>query len=285
MNTNPNLNGSLSTVDSIFTNVIMNTNGGACPNHRGGAYMTHATSSVICDPLNHVVDERDKVRASPSFLNDSEPPSYFEAVGIIPNGIQVIGGSSRLQSLGQRMNQPKPKATSSHIYQNHSYASSMNKSISMTSQAPSPLPYQQQQQQPSMSTSISHQPNHQRQHVMRAHHLPPIYQQAGNASYSYSSHALGNNSHVNNSNSSTVESQSQKPSETYLIWSIFTTIYCVIIGVPALVLSIQVYHYNKQGEYQKAFNKSKLARNVNFAGLFVGIVYLAIGFLACFLPR
>jgi len=80
-------------------------------------------------------------------------------------------------------------------------------------------------------------------------------------------------------------SGSLKPSETYIFWSVFTTIYCVFIGMVALVFSLKVKHYNKVGLFQKANSASKIARNFNIAGLLFGVVYLAIGLLVCFLPR
>ncbi len=113
--------------------------------------------------------------------------------------------------------------------------------------------------------------NHQRHHYIRTENLPAsIYCQNSSNSHRFQFH------NTTNSN--------LKPSETYLFWSIFTTIYCVFIGVVALVLSIQVYHYNKKANYQRAHTKSKLCRNFNIAGLFFGIVYLTIGIVACLVP-
>lgn len=130
-----------------------------------------------------------------------------------------------------------------------------------------PHPMQlQQAEEDSKDTSFNfNQPavfNHQRHHYIRTQHLPAsIYS--------------------NNQNRMNIN----LPSETYLVWSIFTTVYCVFIGIIALILSIQIYHYNKQENYQKAFHRSKICRNVNIAGLFIGIIYLSIGIVACLLPR
>ena len=77
----------------------------------------------------------------------------------------------------------------------------------------------------------------------------------------------------------------QKPSESYLIWSIFTTFYCVFIGIAALVLSLRVRHYNQRQEYEKAYERSRLVRNLNIFGLFFGIVYIGILLIACFFPK
>jgi hypothetical protein len=93
------------------------------------------------------------------------------------------------------------------------------------------------------------------------------------------------NNENNNNNNSNLVGSIHKPSETFFVWSIFTTIYCVFIGLVALVFSIKVHHYNKQGDYENAFASSKLARNFNIAGLFFGVVYMAIGILVCFMPR
>lgn len=113
--------------------------------------------------------------------------------------------------------------------------------------------------------------NHQRHHCIQTENLPAsIY------CHNSSNHHRFQRHNTTNSN--------LKPSETYLFWSIFTTIYCVFIGVIALVLSIQVYHCNKEANYQKAHTKSKLCRNFNIAGLFFGIVYLTVGIVACLVP-
>ena len=76
-----------------------------------------------------------------------------------------------------------------------------------------------------------------------------------------------------------------KPSETYMVWSIFTTIYCVFIGIFALFISFRVRNYNKRGNFKEAYALSRIVWYLNIAGLFFGIVYLAIALLTCLLPR
>ncbi len=163
--------------------------------------------------------DKEEIRSSPSFNSDSEPPSYFEALGLPQTHIltTTIGLDSKESNFSQ-----------------------------------------------SIPTIFIQNPQHQRHHYIRTEHLPA------------SVYTNNNNNNNNNMNSS---SNILKPSETYLVWSVFTTIYCVILGVIALVLSIQVYHLNKEENYEKAYIKSKLCRNLNVAGLFFGIVYLAIGVL------
>jgi len=82
----------------------------------------------------------------------------------------------------------------------------------------------------------------------------------------------------------TTGNNSHKPSETYLVWSIFTTFYCLFIGIIALVFSIKVRHYNKECNFPKAYSASKIARNFNIAGLFFGVIYIAVVLLVCVLP-
>ena len=108
-------------------------------------------------------------------------------------------------------------------------------------------------------------PNQVRHHYIRTQNLPA--------------------SIFSNHNNMTTYLEEQKPSETYFVWSTFTTFYCFFVGIIALVLSFQVYYCNQEQNFQKAFSKSKLCRNVNVAGLFCGIIYLTIGIVICLLPR
>ena len=216
---------------------------GAAPPPNG----SHMSSSTFTSILNSN-DDTDKIRASPSFISDSEPPSYFEAVGIAQQiNFSTYGGASDINSHGahkqQRMNNSKKGEVS--------YSSHKETPIQTT------------------GPSTQHYPNHQRHHIIRTRNLEP-----NNVSNYHGSY---------NSNSDSIESV-LKPSETFMVWSIFTTIYCVFIGIVALIFSIKVHHYNKQGDYEKAYSRSRLAKYFNIAGLFVGIVYMAIGALICFLP-
>lgn len=186
-------------------------------------------------------------RSSPSFV-DSEPPSYFEAIGINHNNV-IIGpnglsndsaNTSRLSSFQTNLRLPKVSLETS---QDSIFKPTSNRSNN--------------------SHYISNNPN---QNINR---LPIIISQQN----------VHQNIEIGTSN------QYLKPSETYMVWSIFTTLYCVLIGVPALVLSIKVYHYNKQEQFDKAYSRSRIARYLNIAGLFFGIVYIGIAVLTCFIPR
>lgn len=222
------MNSSLSTCDSLF-NSIPNPSSSSQPNPQVS----------------------DKTRSSPSFNNDSEPPTYFEAVGIPQNSLILniddlnhdSTNTSRFSSFQQRL--PKISMNTSPEAYNKDFSSN----------------------QPSQN----YVPNHQRHPVLtRSYNLPLSVTQQ-------------NRNMCTNNESNSLDSIS-KPSETYLVWSIFTTIYCVFIGVPALVLSIKVYHYNKQEDYQKAYSRSKITRYLNIAGLLFGIVYMTIGVIACLVP-
>ena len=235
---------SLSTVESLFN---------ATSSHHSNPFsqqasnqMTHQQNNNNSSRINsfnmnsmHSEDptnlDKIHIRASPSF-NDSEPPSYFEAVGISPQP----------DSVNQQQRIPKLNSTKEQSFE--------------------------------CSTSQC-QPNHQRHPIIRTQHLQPsLYgQQQQNQRYNFS--YCSENTH------NSINSVSYlKPSETYMVWSIFTTVYCVFIGVVALVLSIKVHHYNKQGDFARAYSRSRIARNINIAGLFFGIIYMGIGLLACFLP-
>lgn len=240
--------GSLSTIENLFNSIIPptptptpppssnqpSTNQQTFHNNNNSRFNSFNMSSITSeDPAN--LDKIFIRQSSPSFINDSEPPSYFEAIGISSN---INANADNAQFLQQ-----------------------------------------QQQQQPIKvnSNKDTIRPNHQRHHVICTQNIQPnLYQNQG---YNCSSLSSNNNTMATNDSINYL-----KPSETYLVWSIFTTVYCVFIGVVALVLSIKVHHYNKQGDFCRAYSRSKIARNINIAGLFFGIIYMGIGLLACFLP-
>ncbi|RNA28093.1 hypothetical protein BpHYR1_017565 [Brachionus plicatilis] len=205
------MNTSLSTVDTLFN----------------GQY------------LNVVLQGESVLRSSPSF-NDSEPPSYFEAIGINHVNLNQIESvnTSRLPSF---RNDRLPK-------------------ISLQIAPESRI----KQYSRGTSTSIGQSTNHTR----GTNRLPvDIFQQ---------------NATQFHENENRVMSEITQPSETYFVWSIFTTFYCVLVGLPALIFSIKVYHYNKEEEYEKAFSRSKIVWYLNLTGLFCGIVYVGIVVLILF---
>ncbi|CAF0825294.1 unnamed protein product [Brachionus calyciflorus] len=197
------MNTSLSTVDSLFNNQPVNSN----PN----------------------------ARSSPSFV-DSEPPSYFEAIGINHHKSDSTN-TSRLSSF-QTNRLPKISLHTAPELNSKQTSSRFN------------------------SKSINN--------IQNINQRPNIISQQ--------------NSHQVFRGESFENDHNLKPSETYMIWSIFTTFYCIFIGLPALVLSIKVYHYNKEEQYQKAYSRSRYARYLNIAGLFVGVIYLGIAILVCLIP-
>ena len=231
-----NMNSSsLSTVENLFSSTQNQTNAinQMVYNSRINSFNMSSMNSEDSNNLDKV-----HIRASPSF-NDSEPPSYFEAIGITHHAINLNTDASALPLQQERM--PKLNVNKEDVIE---YTPNI--------------------------------PHHQRHHVIRTQNLPPsLYHQNQRYNFSYCS------SNTNNSMNSV---NYLKPSETYMVWSIFTTVYCVFIGVVALVLSIKVHHFNKQGDYRRAYSRSKIARNINIAGLFFGIIYMGIGLLACFLP-
>ena len=129
-------------------------------------------------------------------------------------------------------------------------------------------------------TQLSYTPNHRRQQAVSAN---PRHQLPRSLNPNQVCLSSGTEGAVR---ASRVSFDSiQKPCDTYLAWSIFTTVYCIFIGVPALILSIKVYHYNKQSLYQKAYSRSKVAKYLNITGLFFGFVYLGVVLLTFILPR
>lgn len=267
------MNSSLSTVDSLFnTNINLNpnpTSNGSTSNQRLGRNLSlnqpssgemQSSLSGHAVSLQNGMDQQqqlDKARSSPSF-NDSEPPSYFEAIGISHHNQILLNTDGNPQYI--------PKLNTNSSINSNNYTSINYKDISNNQSSP-----------PSFNCSMI-----QHGHQIRTANIPLIYQQSP---YPLNESIISNNRFNIQNNQSNNNSTVQKPSETYIVWSIFTTIYCIFIGIAALVLSIKVYHYNKQGNYQKAYAKSKIARNLNIAGLFFGIIYMGIGIIATLLPR
>lgn len=207
------MNTSLSTVDTLFN--------GQCLNGT-------QTGSVL--------------RSSPSF-NDSEPPSYFEAIGINHVNLNQIE-SPRISNLSSIQNSRLPK-----ISLNTAPESGFKKNSGPTDIY--------------INQSLSN--------TRKINRIPIS--------------ALQDDIRQFNETENRIEAGISKPSETFLFWSIFTTVYCVFIGLPALIFSIKVYHYNKEENYEKAQSRSKIAWYLNLAGLFCGIVYISVVVLILFIPR
>lgn len=238
------MNSSLSTVDSLF-----NSN--------------NQTNTPINQSQRCSTRPENKSPSSPSF-NDSEPPSYFEAIG--------VATSNNIILTTQNLNADSTNSSriSSTIYQ--------LPKISIQS----PKQYGKEHTNASYSqTLMNYCPNQLVYESMARNHNLPIVVTQQNL------HGMLNCSNISTNNLrnlNSLESSLLKPSEPYMVWSIFTTIYCVLIGVPALIYSIKVYHYNQQGEYQKARTRSKMAKCLNIIGLFCGLFYMILGVFACLFP-
>lgn len=202
------MNTSHSTVDTLFNGQNLNVNSQGCSFSR----------------------------SSPSF-NDSEPPSYFEAIGINHVNLNQV--------------------ESSNTYSPSSFQNGRLTKISLAPQSRS-------KQDSERINNVKIEAKNNRRGLNRQPIL--IFQQ--------NSRRVDENSSENR--------RIDQPSETYLIWSVLTTFYCVIIGLPALIFSIKVYHYNKDEEYEKAFSRSKVAWYLNLIGLFFGILYVGIVALILF---
>lgn len=204
------MNTSLSTVDTLFNGQHLNVNSQGCSFSR----------------------------SSPSF-NDSEPPSYFEAIGINHVNLNQVE-SSNLSCLSSCQNGRIPKI-------------SLETAPQSSSKQDSRRPENFSIESANNKRGLNRQP------------IIIFQQNRGRAGENTSE-----NGRINH------------PSETYFIWSVLTTFYCVIIGLPALIFSIKVYHHNKEEEYEKAFSRSKVAWCLNLIGLFFGIFYIGIVALILF---
>ncbi|CAH1791885.1 unnamed protein product [Owenia fusiformis] len=76
------------------------------------------------------------------------------------------------------------------------------------------------------------------------------------------------------------------PPPDYLAWSIFTTICCCFcLGIAAIVTSMKSRDYARAGDVKRAQQKSITARNLNFAGIVIGLIAIvAIVVLRVILP-
>lgn len=193
--------------------------------------------------LNHL-----SPRYSPSF-NDSEPPSYLEAIGARNNNSQLISPTSR----GRQDSFQLPKIVLGG-------SSRLTKQPSTSSSIVSCQP-----------VVINSEPNHRRQPAFRMYQTPLSVQ-----SNRYSSDSDFSRVESSATGSDCSTSSIQKPYSTYLVWSVITTLYCILLGLPALVVSIKVGKYNKKGMYEKAQKSSKLAKALNIAGLFSILLYISI---------
>jgi hypothetical protein len=213
-------------------------------------YAESSCASILLDATN--LDTKSQQRL-PSF-QDSEPPSYFDVIGC--RNFSTTSSTNQHMNNNESINLPKIVLhTASSRLTSHNNNNSTK-----------------EQQQTTNPSTVSYAPNHRRMHVLRSHNLPASIVNQNPRYYS--------NSNLNGINNSSCSIQ--KPCETYLAWSIFTTVYCVLVGLPALIFSIKVHHLNKQGEYDKAFSRSKIAKYLNVTGLFFGFVYMGIVLFTCF---
>jgi hypothetical protein len=273
------MNSSFSTIEESGNNGSRRLQPNPQHSHMSSIRQQTAESSCTASILDEISVER-RNRYSPSF-NDSEPPSYFDVIGAgsgVRNVHRVINFNAdgistatptRLLSTSTQLNSPSmqlPKIVLNASPSSRLASYNKDDESAITTANPSVLSYV---------------PNHYRQPVLasRVHHNLPQSLNPNQVRYS--------DAQLNNSESQMTQSTDsiQKPCQTYLAWSIFTTFYCVFIGIPALVLSIRVSQFNKQGLYQKAYTRSKIAKYLNVTGLFFGFVYLGAVVLTVLLPR
>lgn len=75
----------------------------------------------------------------------------------------------------------------------------------------------------------------------------------------------------------------KKPND-YLIWSIITSIYCIFIGITAIIFSLRIRELNANGRYDLSYKQSLIVRNLNLSAIFFGFLYISAAFLFYFYP-
>uniref|UniRef100_A0A3B3C8H6 Uncharacterized protein n=1 Tax=Oryzias melastigma TaxID=30732 RepID=A0A3B3C8H6_ORYME len=64
---------------------------------------------------------------------------------------------------------------------------------------------------------------------------------------------------------------------THFGWSIFTTLCCCLpLGIAAILFSNRVKYANSAGNGVEAEDASRTARNLNIAGLILGIIFIIL---------
>ncbi|KAA0706214.1 hypothetical protein E1301_Tti019733 [Triplophysa tibetana] len=73
---------------------------------------------------------------------------------------------------------------------------------------------------------------------------------------------------------------------TYLAWSIFNTLCCCFpLGIAAIVFSCRADTAIKSGDTTKASDSSRTARNLNIAGMVIGIIFIIIIIVASVIKK
>jgi hypothetical protein len=70
----------------------------------------------------------------------------------------------------------------------------------------------------------------------------------------------------------------------YLLWSIITSIYCIFIGLTAIIFSLKIKELNANGRYDLSYKQSKIVRNLNLSAILFGFLYISIALLFYFYP-
>ncbi|WP_343485803.1 CD225/dispanin family protein [Allomuricauda sp. d1] len=73
-----------------------------------------------------------------------------------------------------------------------------------------------------------------------------------------------------------MENNTNKPPkpDNYLVWAILSTVLCCIVtGIPSIIYASKVNEAYERGEYEKAIESSKKAKNWAIAGPIIGVVF------------
>lgn len=70
--------------------------------------------------------------------------------------------------------------------------------------------------------------------------------------------------------------------DSYLIFSIFSVLFCCPLGIVALIFSILTINDKKRGDYSAAISHSALAKNLMIASFIIGAILLVLSGLGGF---
>ncbi|UJH66871.1 CD225/dispanin family protein [Allomuricauda sp. SCSIO 65647] len=76
-----------------------------------------------------------------------------------------------------------------------------------------------------------------------------------------------------------MENNTNKPPkpDNYLVWAILSTVLCCIVtGIPSIIYASKVNEAYERGEYDKALDSSRKAKNWAIAGPLIGVVFWII---------
>ena len=62
--------------------------------------------------------------------------------------------------------------------------------------------------------------------------------------------------------------------DNYLVWAILSTVLCCIVtGIPSIIYASKVNEAYERGEYEKAVDSAKKAKNWAIAGPVIGVIF------------